>query len=65
VFLEKGDLVGSVTEIVKLPGQDLLSIERNGKEVLVPMVAAIIISIDVEKKKIVINPPEGLLDVAL
>ena len=49
----------------KLPGQDLLSIERNGKEVLVPMVAAIIISIDVEKKKIVINPPEGLLDVAL
>ena len=65
VFLEKGDLVGSVTEIVKLPGQDLLSIERNGKEVLVPMVTAIIILIDVEKKKIVINPPEGLLDVAL
>jgi 16S rRNA processing protein RimM len=65
VFLEKGDLVGAVIEIVKLPGQDLLSIERNGKEVLVPMVAAIIISIDVEKKKIVINPPEGLLDVAL
>jgi len=64
-FLEKGDLVGAVTEIVKLPGQDLLSIERNGKEVLVPMVSAIIISIDVEKKKIVINPPEGLLDVAL
>jgi hypothetical protein len=29
------------------------------------MVAAIIISIDVEKQKIVINPPEGLLDVAL
>jgi ribosomal 30S subunit maturation factor RimM len=29
------------------------------------MVSAIIISIDVEKKKIVINPPEGLLDVAL
>jgi 16S rRNA processing protein RimM len=65
VFLEKGDLVGAVTEIVKLLGQDLLSIQRNGKEVLVPMVAAIIISIDVEKKKIVINPPEGLLDVAL
>ncbi len=65
VFLENSDLVGKVIEIIKLPGQDLLSIERNGKEVLVPMVAAIIISIDVEKKKIVINPPEGLLDVAL
>ncbi len=65
VFLEKGDLVGAVTEIIKLPGQDLLSIERNGREVLVPMVAAIIVLIDVEKKKIVINPPEGLLDVAI
>ena len=65
VLLENSDLVGKVIEIIKLPGQDLLSIERNGKEVLVPMVAAIVISIDVEKKKIVINPPEGLLDVAL
>jgi 16S rRNA processing protein RimM len=28
------------------------------------MVKQIIISIDVETKKIVVNPPEGLLDVA-
>ena len=65
VFLQSGDLVGIVSEIVKLPGQDLLSVDKDGKEVLIPMVKQIIISIDVEKKKIVINPPEGLLDVAL
>jgi 16S rRNA processing protein RimM len=28
------------------------------------MVKQIIVSIDVETKKIVVNPPEGLLDVA-
>mgnify|MGYP000716188262 FL=1 len=53
-----------VSEIVKLPGQDLLSVDKDGKEVLIPMVKQIIISIDVETKKIVVNPPEGLLDVA-
>jgi len=33
--------------------------------VLIPMVKAIIDSIDIENKKIVVDPPEGLLDVAL
>ncbi|NBQ35306.1 MAG: ribosome maturation factor RimM [Actinobacteria bacterium] len=63
VFLQSGDQVGVVGEIVKLPGQDLLSIDKGGSQVLVPMVKQIIISIDVAAKKIVINPPEGLLDV--
>jgi len=55
--------VGQVSEIVKLPGQDLLSVDKNGSQVLIPMVKQIIISIDVAAKKIVVNPPEGLLDV--
>ena len=49
--------------VVKLPGQDLLSVDKNGSQVLIPMVKQIIISIDVLAKKIVVNPPEGLLDV--
>jgi 16S rRNA processing protein RimM len=63
VFLQSDELIGEVDEIVKLPGQDLLSVARNGKKVLIPMVKKIIISIDVLTKKIVVNPPEGLLDV--
>ena len=64
VFLQSGDLIGEVEEIVKLPGQDLLSVNNGGKEVLIPMVKQIIVSIDVQTKTIVVNPPEGLLDVA-
>jgi 16S rRNA processing protein RimM len=64
VLLQSGDLVGVVSEIVKLPGQDLLSVNKDGKEILIPMVKQIIVSIDVETKRIVVNPPEGLLDVA-
>ena len=63
VYLQNNDLVGQVSEVVKLPGQDLLSVDKNGSQVLIPMVKQIIISIDVLEKKIVVNPPEGLLDV--
>jgi 16S rRNA processing protein RimM len=64
VFQQNGELIGTVDEIVKLPGQDLLSVSRAGGQVLIPMVKQIIIEIDVLAKKIVVNPPEGLLDVA-
>jgi 16S rRNA processing protein RimM len=63
VYLQNNDLVGQVSEVVKLPGQDLLSVDKNGSQVMIPMVKKIIISIDVLEKKIVVNPPEGLLDV--
>jgi 16S rRNA processing protein RimM len=63
VYLQNNELVGQVSEVVKLPGQDLLSVDKNGSQVLIPMVKKIIISIDVLEKKIVVNPPEGLLDV--
>jgi len=64
VFKQNGELIGTVDEIVKLPGQDLLSVSKAGAQVLIPMVKQIIIEIDVSAKKIVVNPPEGLLDVA-
>ena len=65
VFLNSGQLLGPVTEIVALPGQDLLAVEYQGRQVLIPMVKAIITSIDIENKKIVVDPPKGLIDVAL
>ena len=63
VYLQNNELIGEVKEVVKLPGQDLLSVDQNGIEVLIPMVKQIIISINILDKKIVVNPPEGLLDV--
>ena len=63
VLLPNGENLGLVTEVIQLPGQDLLSVASQKGEVLIPMVKQIIISIDVDKKLIKINPPEGLLDV--
>ncbi|NBU93642.1 MAG: ribosome maturation factor RimM, partial [Actinobacteria bacterium] len=63
VILADKSKLGIVREIVQLPGQDLLSVDSMRGEVLIPMVKQIILSIDVDKKVIQINPPEGLLDV--
>jgi 16S rRNA processing protein RimM len=54
--------VGTVVEVVPGNAQDLLKIETPAGERLVPLVDDIVVSIDTETRRIVIDPPEGLLD---
>lgn len=61
--LKDGTPVGTVREVVHSPGGSLLAVDRSGHEVLVPFVAAIVPEVDVAGGKIVLDPPEGLLDV--
>ena len=56
-----GTALGTVTDVVHLPGQDLLSLDHHGREVLVPFVAEIVPDIDVEAGRIVLDLPQGLL----
>jgi 16S rRNA processing protein RimM len=57
--------IGVVGEIVHLPGQELLSVRRDdGREVLVPFVAALVPSVDVAGGRVEVDLPEGLLDLA-
>jgi len=42
VFLQSGENLGAVSEIVALPGQDLLGVDYQGRQLLIPMVKAII-----------------------
>ncbi|MEU3271747.1 ribosome maturation factor RimM [Saccharomonospora sp. NPDC006951] len=60
--LADGTLVGTVREIVHSPGGELLAIDRDGGEALVPFVKAIVVEVDITGGKVVIDPPEGLLD---
>jgi 16S rRNA processing protein RimM len=58
-----GTAIGVVDDVVHLPGQDLLSVRREGgREVLVPFVAELVPEIDVDAGRVVIDPPPGLLD---
>jgi len=60
---KSGGNVGTVRGVMRTGGIALLVIENKERaEVFVPLVASIVIEIDVSGKKIVIDPPEGLLD---
>lgn len=57
-----GDEIGRVTHVVHLPEQDLLAIDHDGVERLVPFVQALVPSIDLADGTLTINPIPGLLD---
>lgn len=60
--LPDGSVVGEVTA-VRHEAQDLLVLRRaEGGEALVPFVAAIVPSVDLDGGFLVVDPPEGLLD---
>ncbi|MDQ1602527.1 MAG: rRNA processing protein RimM [Actinomycetota bacterium] len=58
-----GEPVGEVTEMLHLPGQDVLVLRRpDGREALVPFVTEIVPGVDLVGGRLVIDPPPGLLD---
>jgi len=58
-----GSLVGKVREVMRTGGVELLVVKNDeGRDILVPMAASIIAKVYIPQKKIVIDPPEGLLD---
>lgn len=61
-FFEDGRKIGPIVDVVHIPGQDLLVIEFDGREVMIPFVKEIVPTVDVKNQKIVIADKEGLLD---
>jgi len=58
-----GSIIGKVREVMRTGGVELLVVEDEaGRETLIPMAQSIVVEIDISGKKILIDPPEGLLD---
>ncbi|MBU8922120.1 MAG: ribosome maturation factor RimM [Bacteroidales bacterium] len=62
VRLPDGEVVGTVTDMLLGPGQDCLIVERDAEQLIIPNVPEVVVNVDIEKKIIEIDPPEGLLD---
>ncbi|WP_329789531.1 ribosome maturation factor RimM [Lentzea sp. DG1S-22] len=60
--LVDGTKIGTVKEILHGPGGELLVVIRDGGEALIPFVREIVPTVDVRGGRVVIDPPEGLLD---
>lgn len=64
VELSDGTVVGTVREVVHGPGGELLVVARADlPDALVPFVRAIVPTVDVGAGRVVLTPPDGLLDV--
>jgi 16S rRNA processing protein RimM len=60
--LADGTVVGTVLEVLHSPGGELLSVDADGRTLLVPFVHAIVPVVDIAGGRVVLDPPEGLLD---
>lgn len=57
-----GTPLGQVIEVMRTGGTELLVVRGETKEYLIPFAEAICVEVDIDSKKIVVDPPEGLLD---
>jgi len=54
--------VGTVTRLDHLPAQDLLHVQTDAGDVMVPFVKAIVPSVDIAAGTITVPPPTGLFE---
>ena len=64
IFNEK-ERLSEILEVIEQPHQLLCRIELKGKEVLIPINESFLKKIDHKKKEVILELPEGLLDVYL
>ena len=57
-YLVDGDLVGEVTDVLNLPGQDVLSIKTESGEILIPFVHQLVPVVDIKAKRMTVIPPD-------
>lgn len=57
--------IGKIVSINDSTAQPLFEIDFQGKEILIPMIDHFIIEVNRKEKKIILNTPEGLVDLYL
>jgi 16S rRNA processing protein RimM len=62
VYLASGARVGDVTAVLPAPAQDLLQVDTPAGLRLIPLAKEIVVEVDLGERRIVVEPPEGLLD---
>ena len=62
VRLEDGTAIGLVTDVYELPAGVAIEIQGPKREFLLPYKKAFVLEVDREARRLVIAPPEGLMD---
>jgi len=63
VVIKGGPRLGIVRGLLRTGAVELLAVEdESAQEHLIPMVQSIVVEIDIQRREVLIDPPEGLLD---
>jgi 16S rRNA processing protein RimM len=62
VFDTKGARIGTIARLWPTAGGDLYVVQDGAKEYLIPVVKEIVTKIDFDAGRVIIDPPEGLLE---
>ena len=62
VWSDDGDHLGVITEVLKLPAQDIWVVKYGNKEHWIPAVKQFIRSVDTTERKVIVNVIEGLIE---
>lgn len=60
--IRDGVEVGVIDRVEHFPAHDMLAVKTENGEVLVPFVKALVPSVDIEKKQVIVTPPGGLFE---
>ncbi len=57
--------IGIIEDVLDYPHQQIFSIKFNAKEILIPIIDDFIVEVNKQEKKIILNAPDGLIDIYL
>lgn len=63
VLSEKGEFIGSVSDVLEVPGQHLWAVKNGDSVFYIPAVKEFIARVDITGRRIVVRELEGLLDI--
>ncbi|MGH7359357.1 MAG: ribosome maturation factor RimM [Candidatus Rokuibacteriota bacterium] len=58
----EGAKLGTIAEVLAGPEHDYWTVQRDGGAWLLPAVAAIVVQVDLAGRRVVVRPPEGLVE---
>ncbi|WP_231945542.1 ribosome maturation factor RimM [Agrococcus carbonis] len=58
----EGERIGRIVRVDALPAQDVLIVEHEGREVMVPFVKQLVPEVDLRAGRVTVTPPPGLFE---
>ncbi len=62
VFDKNGAFLGVIRDVSKTGANDVWHIKKDEKEYLVPAIESVVVSVDIDNGRVVIDPMEGIFD---